>query len=184
MDALSFRLANTLLANDEASAGLEIIVSGPTLKFNQDTRIALTGASIQATLDGEPVAMNTAIAIQAGQTLKLGKVLDGARTYLAIQGGIDCPEYLGSRSTFTLGQFGGHAGRALLAGDVLHINQTESKSTPEIHTITQPEFNGEWQIRVIYGRMVHQISSPKKILMPSLMLSGRCTLTQVVQAFD
>ncbi|MFA0556946.1 urea carboxylase, partial [Vibrio sp. 10N.222.55.A1] len=151
MDALSFRLANTLLANDESCAGLEIIVSGPTLKFNQATRIALTGASIQASLDGESVTMNTAIEIKSGQTLKLGKVLDGARTYLAVQGGIDCPEYLGSRSTFTLGQFGGHAGRALVAGDVLRISQSAQESTTEITSVVQPEFNGEWQIRVIYG---------------------------------
>ncbi|MGR5177485.1 urea carboxylase [Vibrio parahaemolyticus] len=151
MDSLSFRLANALLANDESCAGLEIIVSGPTLKFNQATRIALTGASIQASLDGESVAMNTAIEIESGQTLKLGKVLDGARTYLAINGGIDCPEYLGSRSTFTLGQFGGHAGRALIAGDVLHINQASQASTTTFSSIAQPKFNGDWQIRVIYG---------------------------------
>ncbi|WP_264877148.1 urea carboxylase [Vibrio agarivorans] len=151
MDSLSFRLANALLANDESCAGLEVILSGPTLKFNQATRIALTGANIQALLDGAPVAMNTSIEIAEGQTLKLGKVLDGARTYLAVQGGIDCPEYLGSRSTFTLGQFGGHAGRALVAGDVIHISQTARSSMAAVSKITQPEFNGDWQIRVIYG---------------------------------
>lgn len=151
MDSLSFRLANTLLANDESCAGLEIIVSGPTLKFNRATRISLVGASIQASLDGEPISMNTAIVISSGQTLKLGKVLDGARTYLAVQGGIDCPQYLGSRSTFTLGQFGGHAGRALVAGDVLHINQTTKAGKTDITSVAQPDFNGEWQIRVIYG---------------------------------
>ncbi len=151
MDALSFRLGNVILANDQQCAGLEITVSGPTLKFNQATRIALTGSNIQASLDGEPVAMNTAIEIRQGQTLKLGKVLDGARTYLAVQGGIDCPQYLGSRSTFTLGQFGGHAGRALVAGDVLHIGQSAQGSATEITPVQPPQFNGEWQIRVIYG---------------------------------
>lgn len=151
MDSLSFRLGNRLLGNEDSSAGLEMIVSGPTLKFNQDTRIALTGATIQATLDDQSVAMNVAIDIKAGQTLKLGKILDGARTYLAVQGGIDCPQYLGSRSTFTLGQFGGHAGRALLAGDVLHIHPVVQAGSAEIGSLPQPIFNGEWQIRVIYG---------------------------------
>lgn len=151
MDSLSFRLGNRLLGNEESSAGLEMIVSGPTLKFNQDTRIALTGATIQATLDDQSIAMNVAIDIKAGQTLKLGKILDGARTYLAVQGGIDCPQYLGSRSTFTLGQFGGHAGRALLAGDVLHIHSVVPADSTDIGSLPQPIFNGEWQIRVIYG---------------------------------
>ena len=62
------------------------------------------------------------IPIHAGQTLKLGKVsAAGARSYLLVQGGIQCPDYLGAKATFTLGQFGGHGGRALRAGDVLHL---------------------------------------------------------------
>ncbi|WP_434529060.1 urea carboxylase [Vibrio sp. K4] len=151
MDSLSFRLANCLVGNLESVAGLEIIVSGPTLRFNQATFIALTGATIEASLDGQQIEMKTRVKVEAGQVLKLGKVLDGARTYLAVHGGIDCPEYLGSRSTFTLGQFGGHAGRALVAGDVLHLNREVSKAEPKLDAITQTEFDGEWQIRVIYG---------------------------------
>lgn len=151
MDSLSFRLANCLVGNLESAAGLEIIVSGPTLRFNQATFIALTGSAIEASLDGQQIEMKTRVKVEAGQVLKLGKVLDGARTYLAVHGGIDCPEYLGSRSTFTLGQFGGHVGRALVAGDVLHINREVSKAEPKLDAITQTEFDGEWQIRVIYG---------------------------------
>ncbi|EEZ87967.1 conserved hypothetical protein [Vibrio harveyi 1DA3] len=151
MDSLSFRLANCLVGNLESAAGLEIIVSGPTLRFNQATFIVLTGATIEASLDGQQIEMKTRVKVEAGQVLKLGKVLVGARTYLAVHGGIDCPEYLGSRSTFTLGQFGGHAGRALVAGDVLHINREVSQAEPKLDAITQTEFDGEWQIRVIYG---------------------------------
>ncbi|SUP38813.1 acyl-CoA carboxylase alpha chain [Vibrio owensii] len=151
MDSLNFRLANCLVGNLESAAGLEIIVSGPTLRFNQATFIVLTGATIEASLDGLQIEMKTRVKVESGQVLKLGKVLDGARTYLAVHGGIDCPEYLGSRSTFTLGQFGGHAGRALVAGDVLHINREVSQAEPKLDVITQTEFDGEWQIRVIYG---------------------------------
>ncbi|EKM27318.1 urea carboxylase [Vibrio sp. HENC-03] len=151
MDSLSFRLANCLVGNLESAAGLEIIVSGPTLRFNQATFIVLFGATIEASLDGQQIEMKTRIKVEAGQVLKLGKVLDGARTYLAVHGGIDCPEYLGSRSTFTLGKFGGHAGRALVAGDVLHLNREVSKAEPKLDAITQTELDGEWQIRVIYG---------------------------------
>jgi urea carboxylase len=57
----------------------------------------------------------------AGSVLKLGAVQVPARAYLAVRGGLDVPDYLGSRATFTLGQFGGHAGRTLRLGDVLHV---------------------------------------------------------------
>ncbi|HBP93069.1 MAG TPA: urea carboxylase, partial [Alcanivorax sp.] len=121
-DALSFRLGNRLLGNDEDAAGLEFTLNGPTLRFNHGTRIALTGADMGATLDGEPVPNYQAVSVAAGQTLKLGKVRgDGARAYLTLAGGLQCQPYLGSRSTFTLGQFGGHGGRAIRTGDVLHF---------------------------------------------------------------
>ncbi len=122
MDPFSLRLANRLLGNAEDAAALEITVSGPTLRFNTSTRIALTGASMPAELDGVPVPCWQPFTVQAGQTLKMGAAKDsGCRAYLAVQGGFDVPQYLGSRSTFTLGNMGGHAGRALRLGDVLAL---------------------------------------------------------------
>ena len=113
MDHLAFRLANKLVGNDEGVAGIEVTLIGPKLKFNTDTIIAITGPAIELSLDGAPLAMWQSQYIKAGSTLKMGKVLDkGCRTYLAVKGGFDVPDYLGSKSTFTLGQFGGHGGRA------------------------------------------------------------------------
>ena len=152
-DNYSFRLANRILGNDERAAALEITVTGPNMSFNCDTEAVITGAPIKAALDGKPVAMNSAFMIKKGQVLKLGKVLGaGARSYLAFQGGIDCPEYLGSRSTFTLGHFGGHAGRAVKAGDVLHLkayNPAQRSSVPDDAVI--PQITNDWELRVIYG---------------------------------
>ncbi|KZZ26245.1 urea carboxylase, partial [Alcanivorax sp. HI0083] len=152
-DNLSFRLGNRLLGNEENAAGLEFTLNGPTLKFNQATRIALTGADMQATLDDQPVASYCVIAIQPGQILKLGKVSgEGARAYLAVAGGLQCTPYLGSRSTFTLGQFGGHGGRALHTGDVLHFQ--EAAPTPDSVTVPdslKPVLGNHWTLRVIYG---------------------------------
>jgi urea carboxylase len=122
MDHLSFRIGNRVVGNDEGAAGLECTVTGPTLRFNRAATICLTGAEMRATLDGRPVPFGTAIEIEAGSTFQLGKIDGpGCRTYLLVLGGIDVPDYLGSRSTFTLGQFGGHGGRALRTGDVLHL---------------------------------------------------------------
>ncbi|WP_299665372.1 urea carboxylase [uncultured Psychromonas sp.] len=152
MDSVSFCLANTILGNSEKEAGLEITISGPTLRFNSATRIVITGATIQAELDDVKVANGQVIEIAAGQTLTLGNIISaGARAYLAVQGGIQCPDYLGSKSTFTLGQFGGHAGRAIRTGDVLHLDSSVEPSLTTITTPKLPEISDEWIIRVIYG---------------------------------
>lgn len=153
MDSLSFRLANQLLGNSSEAAGLEITLNGPTLKFNIDTTIALTGAAIEAHLDDRPMAMYQTVRVTAGQTLVLGKIQSqGARAYLAIAGGIQCPLYLGSRSTFTLGQFGGHVGRALRTGDVLRLDKTPVEvALASIDTNDRPVMQDVWQLRVIYG---------------------------------
>jgi len=154
MDSLSFCLVNRLTGNDEGAAGIETTLSGPTLKFNADTIICLGGAELDATLDGEAVPYWEAVAVRAGQVLKVGGVKGpGVRAYIAVRGGIDVPEYLGSRSTFTLGKFGGHGGRALRTGDVLHIGAAPaglSKLTA-LAAELKPRLTHAWDIGVLYG---------------------------------
>ena len=151
-DSLSFRYANVLVGNDSSASGLEMAITGPTLKFNQESVIALCGASIEAFLEGQKVGMNEAITIPAGSILKLKKVHhEGFRTYLAVRGGLDVPEYLGSRSTFTLGKFGGHAGRMLISGDVLHVSQMCDTSVPSKAFTPKAFPSHEWHIGVLYG---------------------------------
>ncbi len=152
-DSYSFRLANRLLGNDESSAGLEITMQGPSLKFSCETRIVITGADIEATIDGEAVAIWSVVNVAPGQVLHLGRIKQqGARSYLAVSGGIQCPEYLGSRSTFTLGQFGGHNGRALRSGDVLRISECKTDSDAmSLSATARPVIDNEWELRVIYG---------------------------------
>ncbi|HEY9906139.1 MAG TPA: urea carboxylase, partial [Thermosynechococcaceae cyanobacterium] len=154
MDHLAFRLGNRLLNNLPSAAGLEFTVTGPTLRFNAATVICLTGAAMKATLDGEPVPYWTAVAVRAGSTLKLKAIEgNGYRTYLAVQHGLDVPDYLGSKSTFDLGKFGGHAGRTLRPGDVLKLNQaTESpESLPTLPPELLPSYSNHWEIGVLYG---------------------------------
>jgi urea carboxylase len=154
MDHLAFRLANKLVGNAEGVAGLEITLIGPKLKFNTDAVIAITGAPIDVTLDGEPIDLWQSYQVKAGSTLKLDKVIDaGCRAYLAVQGGFDVPDYLGSKSTFTLGQFGGHGGRAIRVGDVLHLTK-QAVSTYIAKSISQelqPNYANHWEIGVLYG---------------------------------
>lgn len=154
-DSYSFRLGNRLLNNSENAAGLEITLQGPTLKFGCATKIVLTGAVIDAKLDGKAIPLYEIISVTAGQQLHLGRITDqGARTYLSVAGGIQCPDYLNSKSTFTLGQFGGHNGRALRAGDVLALNAKSCNATIDSTILSEelkPQINNLWQLRVIYG---------------------------------
>lgn len=153
MDSLALRLGNRLLGNEEGAAALEITLSGPTLKFNCDAQLAVTGAAIALTLDGEPLANNRVFRVRAGSTLRMGDIQgDGVRSYLCLRGGFEVPDYLGSKSTFTLGQFGGHAGRALRTGDVLHLSPlTEPVADGELPQALRTSLDGVRELRVIYG---------------------------------
>src|SRR6201997_508094 len=153
MDTLAFRFANRLVGNHDRAAGLEMTLTGPTLRFACDTTIALTGADFGARLEGKPVPRWQEISAKQDSLLELGSAQHaGARAYLAIAGGIDTPLYLGSSSTFILGKFGGH-GRVLRAGDVLHLNEKDAarRELRKLSESATPKYSREWEIGVLYG---------------------------------
>jgi antagonist of KipI len=119
MDPTAHRIANALVGNPKAAATLECTVLGPELIFGRDALVALYGAAFEAKVDGEPFPMNRPVIVTAGSMLTTGAATRGARAYLAIAGGFRVPEVLGSLSTYLPAGFGGFAGRALKAGDVL-----------------------------------------------------------------
>jgi urea carboxylase len=154
MDSLSFRLANRALGNPAGAAALEITVAGPALRFNTDALICLVGAAMPADIDGRPVVYGVPTEIRRGETLKVGALAGaGCRAYLAVRGGFDVPDYLGSRATFTLGKFGGHGGRALQVGDVLHLAPpaAELPAARAVPEALLPHIDTAWDIGVLYG---------------------------------
>jgi urea carboxylase len=153
MDPLAHRLANRLAGNDPAAATLEVVMTGPTLRFNHATEIAICGADFQAELDGMPIANWRGIHVEAGSRLRLKSAgAAGTRAYIAVRGGFDVPLYLGSRATFALGKFGGHGGRALRAGDVLHFLGGEpARERAELPESLTPIYANAWSIGVLYG---------------------------------
>ncbi|MFP5227464.1 MAG: urea carboxylase [Acidobacteriota bacterium] len=160
MDDVAFRLANRIVGNPPEAAALECTLDGPTLRFACEAVIALTGAECSPTLDGAPVSMWTPIHVRPGQVLAIGPALTGFRTYLAVRNGLDVPVVLGSRSTFVLGSFGGHAGRILRAGDILQIADSNLPACGTQPPLTDPlalppaivpEYSGHWQIAVLHG---------------------------------
>ncbi|MFK7966053.1 MAG: urea carboxylase [Burkholderiaceae bacterium] len=154
-DSYSFRLGNRLLNNSPDAAGLELTVQGPSLKFNSDTCLVVTGAPVPCKLDGEAFETNRVISVKAGQQLDIGTVSGGLRSYLCVAGGLQCEPYLGSRSTFTLGRFGGHGGRALRTGDVLHLLPLDPEQAALAGNALDKAITPEWRdvtvLRVIYG---------------------------------
>jgi urea carboxylase len=152
MDPLNFRLANRLLGNPDDAAGLECTVNGPTLLFHAPTHVCLTGADMGATLNGAPVERYAVIPVKAGDKLALGMAKGaGQRAYLAVAGGFDVPAYLGSRSTFMLGQFGGHGGRTLQTGDMLPLHAGAAASPRTLPAVAIPPLTRRWEIGVLYG---------------------------------
>ncbi|MGF6809221.1 urea carboxylase [Paraburkholderia sp. Clong3] len=151
MDDRAMRLGNRLLGNAADAAALEVTMSGPTLRFNRDAVVAITGAQIPVLLDDVAQPLNTSLHVPAGSTLALGTIRGtGARAYLCVRGGFDVALYLGSRSTFTLGQFGGHGGRAIRAGDVLHLYPLDDAQAGAA-LVDAPTLDGVRTVRVIYG---------------------------------
>ncbi|MCL6245263.1 MULTISPECIES: urea carboxylase [Acinetobacter] len=151
IDPLSLNVANQLLGNAYNTAGLECTLQGPSLKFHCDSQIVLAGGDMPSTLDGAQVPMWQTVNVRKGQVLKCGKIATGCRTYIGIKGGLNVPEYLGSQATFTLGQFGGHAGRNLLIGDMLPITAFTSEQVTALAPEQVPSFSHEWEIAVMYG---------------------------------
>ncbi|MCX5495880.1 urea carboxylase [Kaistia dalseonensis] len=152
MDDRSHRLANRIVGNEEGAAALECTVVGPTLKFHRDALVALAGAAMTAKLDGAAVPFFEPVSVKAGQVLALGPIDGpGQRSYLAIRGGIDAPLFLGSRATFNLGKFGGHATGTLRAGDVLKIDDKAVAEPRMASPEERPELTREWTVRVLYG---------------------------------
>jgi len=150
MDNLTPRLLNKLLNNKEDASFIEMTFIGASYKFRQDSIIAIGGANMNAKLNGVEIQSYQAIKVKLGDTLEFKKVIgNGNRTYFAIQGGFDTAKYLGSASTFTLGKFGGHGGRALKAGDVLSFNAPKEEEFKELCDV--PSLNKEYEIGVVYG---------------------------------
>lgn len=119
MDWYSHRLANRLLGNELSMAALEVTLIGPQIRFEEGASFAVSGAAFAMTLDDAPVDMNRPIDAPAGAVLKFGERRHGARAYIAVEGGVDVPDVLGSRSTHVRTGMGGFEGRALKAGDTL-----------------------------------------------------------------
>jgi len=164
MDQRSLRASNLLLGNPEGAAVLECALMGPELHFNESRCVACCGAEMTPRVNGEAQPLNQVFRVPAGATLSFDFVKAGARLYLAIEGGIDVPEKLGSRSTYALGSLGGLDGRPLQAGDRLSllpvtIPAREGRQLPESLILS---FSKHYLLRVVPGIYDHRLTDESR----------------------
>jgi len=138
MDRMSHELANRLVGNSDDAATIEMTLTGDEIRFADDTLIAVTGAEMEAVAisNGEvsqAVPQNCPALIAAGSVIRFQAARRGCRCYVAMAGGINVPVVMGSRSTLLRAGFGGHCGRALIAGDELPVG-VPTHAGREIHS--------------------------------------------------
>ncbi|MDQ6641612.1 MAG: biotin-dependent carboxyltransferase family protein [Actinomycetota bacterium] len=145
LDQPAHRLANRMVGNRESAATLECLLGGLAVRTNHAGTVAVTGARVPVQVNGRPGAWGSALSVPAGARLQLGQVTSGLRAYVAVAGGIDVPEVLGSRSTDLLSGLG----PAVLADDdVLPVGASRGRPG-EGEAVTGPP--GDFVLRVRLG---------------------------------
>jgi antagonist of KipI len=175
------RIANLLVGNEDDAAALEASLIGPALAFDEETLIALTGAEMEATVDGHSVPTWRAMLVRAGATLRFGRPTIGCRAYVAVAGGIAAAPVFGSRSTYLRAKFGGHGGRSLKPGDVVETAPPSPRSRGiaaslasggarngasiarwTIATMVRPRYGDDVVARLVSGAHVGLLTAPSR----------------------
>ncbi len=167
LDSVALRIGNLLVGNPEGQAGLEITLPGFKAKVLADTAAAVTGGDLRPCRNGIPLPMWSAEVLRRGDVLHFRGLRSGCRAYLAVGGGVDVPEVMGSRSTSLGSGFGGFQGRALKKGDVLssidpgrHLAAAGRSLAPE----RIPAYAKEWLLRAVPGPQEEQFTAEARAL--------------------
>ncbi len=159
LDDYSSRLANILVGNNPNQAVLEITFQGPRLEVLNPAHLAITGAEMPVTLNGDRQPMWSCFTAQAGDIINIGPARRGLRAYLAVAGGIDVPLVMGSRSTYAAAGLGGFRGRPLARGDVIAgVGICGERRAISCPAALIPVFSSEIVLRAIPGPQDHMFS--------------------------
>lgn len=123
MDSQAMVHANALVNNPLGEAVLEMQYLGGSFRFEGETYFALTGADMEAELNGRRIANYRAVKVKKGDVLECHRAVNGRFGYLAVAGGFEVPKVLGSCSTNLKCRLGGWQGRALRTGDELPLRR-------------------------------------------------------------
>lgn len=162
VDEYALRIANILVGNQEGAAALELTLLGPQLKVLAPIKLALTGADLGAEINGQEFPRWETVAVKSGDEIAFTAAKSGCRAYLAVAGGIDVPEVMGSRSTYLRGKIGGLDGRALKAGDHIAAGSQREKNIPSGTRLAPaliPTYQPKITLRVILGPQENHFTS-------------------------
>ncbi len=152
LDSFAFRVANMLVENPVNCAVLEITVMGPRLEVLSEADISITGAEMGITLNDQPVQGWKSIKVKPGDILGINQVKSGCRAYLAVTGGIDVSEVMGSRSTYVGGKIGGYYGRSLKQGDIIKRGKgLKLKTARHLSPAVIPKYSSNIVIHAVPG---------------------------------
>jgi len=151
VDRFAFVLANRLVGNPDTAAALECTLMGPRFEVTASGAIAVTGADMPVTVNGQAATGWTTIAVKAGDVVKLGPARTGVRSYIGFAGGLDVPLVLGSRSTYLRGRVGGLQGRALRKGDELAVLASGPVTPRRVARDAIPDYTIEPTVRAVLG---------------------------------
>jgi len=154
-DRHSLRLANLLVGNPENTPAIECTLLGPVLQFESKATIAVTGSTTSTQLP-----LNQSVEVSSGLRLEVGSLLSGARTYIAVRGGIDVPRVMNSASTLLSAGIGGFQGRNLRAADVLQIGDCQTVATRRLVNRTEFAKPIEGPVRVTETTQSDWFSAP------------------------
>ena len=151
LDVGAFIIANRLVGNADDAGALECTLTGPRFRVDARCAIAVTGADVPVSVNGQGVETWRTLLLEAGDTVRIGAARSGLRSYVAFSGGLDVPLRLGSRATYLRGKLGGLEGRALRKGDRLALL---AATLPPVHHLANdavPVYGTEAVARIVLG---------------------------------
>ncbi len=142
MDVTAASLANSILGNETNSAVIECHFIPPTIRFNSEATICLTGANMRWRIDGTKVGRNRTVEVTSGSALTGSAAKDACRAYIAVRGEINTQKTFGSASCYLPGKFGGNDGRPFAAGDRLQWAKPSEPLFPLRIDMKREDFEG------------------------------------------
>ena len=168
IDLLAFQWANRLCRNTLNATAIEISVGGLSLTAQVDSTIAITGANMPLTINGEAKSLWRSYHVKAGDVVALGFATQGVRCYLAVVGGFNITPNFGSTATVCREGVGGLQGEKLQVGDVLACSQNIEQSHLNKNLLLDdkliPNYRNEVVLHTIPSYQQHHFSSHQQRL--------------------
>jgi len=162
MDEYATLAAHKLLDNNLNDNILEITFSNVELQANTQTTLCVTGAKCELYINDEQKTTWQTHKIKKDDIVKIGKILEGQRVYLAIKNGFEIPKEFGSNSTTIKESLGGISGLQIKNGDILPYKSSPKNLTQRWHEEHIPTYSKELTLRVLLSYQEDSFSSQEK----------------------